>query len=337
MGHSPEFILATFEQLIMEKNKITMNNPNRRTLADYLRLSLYGFVMGSADVVPGVSGGTMAFILGIYDELIDSIRSAVPFLRSLITLKVREAFAVLPWRFLLALFAGIGAAILSLANAMHWALENHPTLIYALFFGLIIASVYVVRNRIRAWKPPVFIAVVAAAVFAFLLVGLRPAQTSEGLWFIFLSGMIAICAMILPGISGAFILVLLGKYQYVLNALTSFNLPVIITFILGAATGIIAFSSILRWLLNHHHDITVGALIGFMLGSLREVWPWKVTRMLGDVPTQVDMVLPAALDMETLTAFGLMVLGFTAVITLEYLAEKSRNPSAQSLPEATRQ
>ena len=309
-----------------------MENTKRRTLADYLKLSLYGFAMGSADVVPGVSGGTMAFILGIYDELIDSIRAALPFLRHLLRLQVREAFAVLPWRFLAALVVGIGIAVLSLANFMHWALENHPTLIYALFFGLIVASVFVVRTRVRRWTAPVILATVVSAVFAFQLVGVRPAQTPEGLWFIFLSGMIAICAMILPGISGAFILVLLGKYQYVLNALTSFNLPVIITFMLGAATGIIAFSSFLRWLLDHHHDITVAALMGFMLGSLREVWPWKITRMVGDVPTQVDMVLPTALNMETFAAFGLMLMGFVAVLGLDYVAEKSKPRAARSQP-----
>jgi putative membrane protein len=307
-----------------------MENTNRRTLADYLRLSLNGFVMGAADVVPGVSGGTMAFILGIYDELIDSIRSAVPFLRQLLRLRFREAFAGFPWRFLLALGLGIVVAILSLANFMHWALETHPTLIYALFFGLIVASVFVVRNRVKRWGLPVLLVTAASAIFAFLLVGLRPAQTPETLWFVFLSGMIAICAMILPGMSGAFILVLLGKYQFILNALTSFDLPVIITFIVGAATGIIAFSNVLRWLLNNYHDLTVAALVGFMLGSLREVWPWKTVHMVGDVPTEVVMVLPGAIDAETLTAIGLMLLGFLAVITLEYVAEKRFQPKLQA-------
>ena len=306
-----------------------MDMTNRRTLPDYLRLSLYGFIMGSADVVPGVSGGTMAFILGIYDELIDSIRSALPFLRELAALRWRAAFAIFPWKFLLALGAGIAIAILSLANVMHWALETHPTLIYALFFGLIVASVFVVRNRIRAWRWPVLLAVAVSAVFAFLLVGLRPAQTPESLWFVFLSGMVAICAMILPGISGAFILVLLGKYQFILNALTSLNLPVILVFMLGAATGIIAFSNVLRWLLNHYHDLTVAALMGFMIGSLREVWPWKETQLVGDVPTQVVPVLPGALDGEVLLALGLMLLGFVAVMTLEYLAEGRHKPVKQ--------
>jgi putative membrane protein len=310
---------------------MTLPNPNRRTLADYLQLSLNGFIMGAADVVPGVSGGTMAFILGIYDELIDSIRSAVPFLRLLIGMRWREAFGVLPWRFLLALGLGIGAAILSLANFMHWALENHPTLIYALFFGLIVASVFVVRNRIRAWVWPVLLMVPISAVAAYLLVGVRPAQTPESLWFVFLSGMLAICAMILPGISGAFILVLLGKYQYILNALTSFDLPVIIVFMLGAATGIISFSNVLRWLLNHHHDLTVAALIGFMLGSLREVWPWKMTHMVGEVPTEVMMVLPTTLGGETFMAIGLMLLGFTAVLTLDRVANQRSKTAVENL------
>jgi putative membrane protein len=221
-------------------------------------------------------------------------------------------------------------AILSLANFMHWALETHPTLIYALFFGLIVASVFVVRNRVKRWGLPVLLVTAVSAVFAFLLVGLRPAQTPETLWFVFLSGMIAICAMILPGMSGAFILVLLGKYQFILNALTSFDLPVIITFIVGAATGIVAFSNVLRWLLNHYHDLTVAALVGFMLGSLREVWPWKSVHMVGDVPTEVVMVLPGAIDAETLTAIGLMLLGFLAVITLEYVAEKRFQPKLQA-------
>lgn len=308
----------------------TPTETNRRSLSDYAVLVLNGFLMGAADVVPGVSGGTMAFILGIYDELIDSIRAAVPFLRRLLTLRLREAFGVFPWRFLIAVAAGIGIAILSLANALHWALENHPTLIYALFFGLIVASVYVVRNRIQHWNFQVLLMIATAAVGAFLLVGMRPAESPNSLLFVFLSGMIAICAMILPGISGAFILVLLGKYQYILGAVTNFDLPVIITFMLGAATGIIAFSNVLRWLLTHLHDLTVAALIGFMLGSLRELWPWKLTHMQGDIPTEVVLVLPETLSGETLAAIGLMLVGFFTVILIEYIAEHTHRRSAQA-------
>jgi len=310
----------------MKENDDCTNNStslnDQRSMTEYLRLSLYGFLMGSADVVPGVSGGTMAFILGIYDELIDSIRAVGPFLSNIVTFRWRDAFSVLPWKFLVFLGSGIIAAILSLANFIHWALETHPTLIYALFFGLITASVYVVRNRIKSWRAPVLIVIALSALFSSLLVGIRPADTPETLWFVFISGMIAICAMIMPGISGAFILVLLGKYQFILNALTSFNLGVIITFIFGAAIGILAFSNVLRWLLNNYHDMTVAALIGFMLGSLREVWPWKITTFVGEIPTQVTLVLPTALNSETLIAIGLILVGFVMVISLEFFAER---------------
>jgi putative membrane protein len=212
-----------------------MDNSSPRTFKDYIGLSLRGFLMGAADVVPGVSGGTMAFILGIYDELIDSIRAIIPFLKDLLQLRWRQAFNDLPWRFLIALGLGIAVAILSLSRFMHWALENHPTPVYAVFLGLIVASVYVVRTRVKAWTPANLLMAVLSTLGAYILVGLTPTQTPEALWFIFLSGALAICAMILPGISGAFILVLLGKYQYILGALNQLNIPAILVFMAGAA------------------------------------------------------------------------------------------------------
>lgn len=291
----------------------TMDNPSPRTFKDYIGLSLRGFLMGAADVVPGVSGGTMAFILGIYDELIDSIRAIIPFLKDLLQLRWRQAFNDLPWRFLIALGLGIAAAILSLSRFMHWALENHPTPVYAVFFGLIVASVYVVRIRVKAWTPANLLVAALTTLGAYILVGLTPTQTPEALWFIFLSGALAICAMILPGISGAFILVLLGKYQYILGALNQLNIPVILVFMAGAAVGILSFANLLRWLLNHYHDLTVAALVGFMLGSLRKLWPWKDA---GEVN-----ILPGAFTSEVALAIGLMVVGFVVVIIIEYLAE----------------
>lgn len=269
--------------------------------------------MGIADVIPGVSGGTMAFILGIYDELIDAIRAVVPFLKNLLTLRWRAAFEQFPWRFLLALVIGIAAAILSLARFLHWALDEHPTLVYSVFFGLIVASVYVVRRRVRAWTWPNLLAVAVFAVGAYLLMGLRPAETPNALWFIFLSGMIAICAMILPGISGAFILVLLGKYQYILGALIGLDIVTVLVFMAGAAVGIVSFANLLRWLLDHYHDLTVAALVGFMLGSLRELWPWKIEKV---------NVLPVTFTSEVALAVGLMLLGFLAVIVIETVAER---------------
>lgn len=298
------------------------NTPQQRTLKDYLRLVLSGVFIGSADVVPGVSGGTMAFILGIYEELIDSIRAAVPFLKNILTLRWREAFAVFPWRFLLAVGLGIGMAILSLANFIHWALEEHPSFIYALFFGLILASIDAVRRRVKSWNFLNLGVAALAAIGAYLLIGLSPAQTPEDLWFIFLSGAIAICAMILPGISGAFILVLLGKYKYVIGALLALDIPVILVFMLGAAVGIIAFSNVLRWLLDHHHDLTVALLLGFMLGALRKIWPWKVYEPISETFTRETNILPSGLTPDVLAAIGLMVLGVVLVFFVESYAAR---------------
>jgi putative membrane protein len=297
--------------------------PKQRTLKDYLRLVLSGVFIGSADVVPGVSGGTMAFILGIYDELIDSIRAAVPFLKNLLTLRWREAFEVFPWRFLLAVATGIGIAILSLAHFLDWALEEHPVYVFSLFFGLILASLYVVRKRVKNWSVSNIAATAVAAIGAYLLIGLTPANTPEALWFIFLSGSIAICAMILPGISGAFILVLLGKYQFILSSLLALDIPVIITFMLGAAVGIIAFSNVLRWLLDHHHDLTVAILLGFMLGALRKVWPWKVYEPVSETFIRESNILPAGPAPEVWFALGLMVVGMALVIGIELFAAKN--------------
>jgi putative membrane protein len=192
----------------------------KRSLLDYFWISARGFAMGAADVVPGVSGGTMAFILGIYDELLDAIHAVdMNFIRRILTFKWKEAFAEFPWKFLLALALGIGTAVLTLANALHWALENKPVYIWAFFFGLIVASIITVRKRVGSWSMVNILAAAAATVGAYILVGLTPSETPHTPILLFLSGAVAICAMILPGISGAFILVLLGKYTYVLAQL----------------------------------------------------------------------------------------------------------------------
>lgn len=295
-----------------------MDKPvSNRTIKDYLGVFLSGFLMGTADIIPGVSGGTMAFIVGIYDELIDAIQAALPFLRDLLRLRWRQAFNNFPWRFLLALVTGIGLAILSLARGLHWALETHPVYVYAFFFGLIVASIFAVRSRVKRWNLPTLLIASGTAVFAFLLVGLTPSQTPDALWFIFISGSVAICAMILPGISGAFILVLLGKYQYILNALLNVQIVPILVFLIGAAFGLLAFSSVLRWLLHHHHDLTVAALLGFMAGALREIWPWKDYLHVEDIPVGDVNVLPSLSTGETWIAFGLMVIGFGLVWLIE--------------------
>lgn len=300
--------------------------PKRRTLREYGGLVLRGFAMGSADVVPGVSGGTMAFILGIYEELIASLRmlGRPEFFKAVVRLQVVHALKLINLPFLLAVGAGIIIAIVTLAQGIKWALENEPVMIWSFFFGLVLASAFVVRTRIKRWSPAAWTALVIGSVGAFVLVGLVPATTPDDLWFIFLCGALAICAMILPGISGAFILVLLGKYSYILNALLERDLATIITFILGCLIGLVSFAQLLGWLFKRYHDLTVALLIGLMIGSLRKVWPWKeeiawMTDRHGErVAIDFHNILPP-LDGDLVAAVALAIVGFVAVVGLEKL------------------
>ena len=244
----------------------------------YIVLALKGCAMGMADVVPGVSGGTIAFISGIYEELLDSIRSVdATALRLLLRFRLAEFWRHINGRFLLPVLLGIAVAIFSLARLMTYLLTNHPIAIWSFFFGLIVASALLVARQIGRgdWRTVLAFAVGAAA--AWWITVATPAETPDDWWFVMLSGAIAICAMILPGISGAFILLLLGKYQYIMHAVGEFDIPVIAVFVIGAAAGIISFSHLLSWLLKHWHDVTVAVLMGFMVGSLNKVWPWKET------------------------------------------------------------
>lgn len=300
-----------------------------RTLPDYFWIGARGFCMGAADIVPGVSGGTMAFILGIYDELLASISAIdLTFIRRILTFRWREAFQEFPWRFLLALALGIGAAILTLANGLHWALENHPSLVWAFFFGLIIASILVIRKRVGMWSAVNVLAAVLAAVGAFVLVGLTPHETPHTPILLFLSGAVAICAMILPGISGAFILVLLGKYRFVVGAVVNFDLLTLALVAFGALFGLIGFVRLLRWMLNKNHDLVVAILTGFLLGSLRKVWPWKLIENLGEDFVRETNILPSAFTGDVALAMLLMLVGIALVLAMEYFAGKTKPDTA---------
>ena len=244
----------------------------------FIVLALIGGAMGMADVVPGVSGGTIAFISGIYEELLDSIRSVdATALRLLLRFRLAEFWRHINGRFLLPVLLGIAVAIFSLARLMTYLLTNHPIAIWSFFFGLIVASALLVARQIGRWDWRTVLAFAVGAAAAWWITVATPAETPDDWWFVMLSGAIAICAMILPGISGAFILLLLGKYQYIMHAVGEFDIPVIAVFVIGAAAGIISFSHLLSWLLKHWHDVTVAVLMGFMVGSLNKVWPWKET------------------------------------------------------------
>ena len=285
--------------------------------------------MGSADVVPGVSGGTMAFILGIYEELLLSIRAGAraPFWRALLKFDVLAALHAVNAKFLAAVLVGIAVAVLTLASGLEWLLENRPVMIWSFFFGLVLASIVTVRKRIRRWEPPLYAALVVGAVGAYILVGAVPVQTPESAWFLFLCGMVAICAMILPGISGSFILVLLGKYQFVLAAVNQRDIVSLAILGLGAVVGIVTFAQILAWLFRRCHDITVALLIGLMAGSLRKIWPWKETvasivdRHGEILPTVQRNYLPPAWTSEISLALGLALAAIVIVMALDRLSE----------------
>jgi putative membrane protein len=304
--------------------------PTERRLPQYAGLTARGFAMGSADVVPGVSGGTMAFILGIYEELIMSIRmiGQPQFWNAVVHFRIGEALRLLNWKFLAAVFVGIFAAILTLAPLIEYLLVNQPVMIWSFFFGLVVASVIVVSGRVKRWNPPVILALLAGTAFAFWIVGLVPVQTPDDWWFLLMSGALASSAMILPGISGSFILLLLGKYEFVINAVNTRDVISLGFVAIGAAVGLVTVAQILAWLFKRYHDLTVAVLIGFMAGSLRKIWPWKevvetaIDRHGEEVPIVLKNVLPpftvnGAFNVEILAALGIAAVGFTAVVLLE--------------------
>ncbi len=248
----------------------------QKTSKKYFFLLARGAGMGAADVIPGVSGGTIAFITGIYQELIHSIKSInKDFFIILFKQGIANAWQHINGNFLLAVFSGILLSIFSLARIISWLLEVYPKLVWAFFFGLIIASALHVGKKIDRWSTgPIISLILGAAIAAFITIA-TPATTPESWWFIFLSGSIAICAMILPGISGSFILLLLGKYEYMLNVIKNFDIATILIFAMGCVVGIISFSNLISWLFKRIPNTTMALLTGFMLGSLNKLWPWK--------------------------------------------------------------
>ena len=301
-----------------------------RTLMDYLGLAARGFAMGAADVVPGVSGGTMAFILGIYEELINSIKDILSpeAARLLLAFKIKEALAALPWKFLLVVGVGILVAIFSLAPYLEWMLINQPVFLWSFFFGLVLASIFTITKRISWGDAKIVGAAIIGAIAAYIIVGMVPTETPDTWWFLFISGFIAICAMILPGISGSFILVLLGKYQDVLSAVNQRDFVTLFFVAAGAAVGIVTFAQVLSWLFKRYHDLTVAVLIGLMVGSLRKIWPWKETiRTITDrhgeiVPIEQINILPAAWTSEVTIALLLAIVGFALVFILDWWASR---------------
>ena len=306
--------------------------PAVRTLREYLGVVARGFAMGAADVVPGVSGGTMAFILGIYEELLHSISTFTrrETLQMVFRLDWRGLWHALPWRFLLALGIGIALAVLSLAQFLEWALEVYPERVWSFFLGLVVASVLIIGRQVP-WRRALVVVAGLFALGAWWIVGMVPTQTPDTPLLLMLSGALAICAMILPGISGSFILVLLGKYQTVLGAVNDRDLVVIGLVGFGAVVGLMSFARVVSWLFRTRHNATIAAITGLLLGSTRKIWPWRDTLEWGvdrhgvAVPLVQQNVLPVGWSPEVGITLLLMAVGFTLVLLLEWQAGRHRS------------
>ncbi|ARM31254.1 DUF368 domain-containing protein [Prosthecochloris sp. HL-130-GSB] len=300
-------------------------------LVHYAPVTARGILMGAADIVPGVSGGTIAFITGIYETLIDSIKSVNAMaLRKLLRLEFREFWRHINGGFLFSLLTGIVISILTLASAIVYLLEHHQMLLFSFFFGLITASAISVAARIHSHSLTAYLSGLSGILLALIVTSLSPVSTPETWWFVFLSGVIAITAMILPGISGSFILLLLGKYSFIMNSIKELNFAVIVIFAAGCTVGITGFSRVLSRLLHRYHDQTILMLAGFMLGSLGKVWPWKAGTPSGIEGDKAILfstnVLPdtylvmTSNDPQTVPAVLLMIAGLVLVAALEYTA-----------------
>lgn len=306
-----------------------------------LYLYLKGLAMGSADVVPGVSGGTMALITGIYGELLDAIRSVdLQVIRELLRLRIRAALARVHWQFLAVLLSGIASAVLFFTRVVPLPvlMRTHPAAVYGLFFGLIVGSVWFVAKDVGTFDLRALAFTLLGTVIGFWVVNLVPTETPEHPLFIFFSGAIAICAMVLPGISGSFILLILRKYEYVLGqvallgtAETLAALTVLVPFGLGILTGIALFTRFLSWLLHRYAKPTMAVLIGFMVGSLWVIWPWQERtyelvrgeeRLLRSEP-----IAPLWGSADLRWGVAMMLIGFVLVVILERLARRAPAPA----------
>ena len=289
--------------------------------------------MGGADVIPGVSGGTIAFISGIYEELLQSIKSIdANAIKLLLRFQVKEFWKSINGNFLACVLAGMATSLLSLAKLMTYWLENFPIYIWSFFFGLILVSSPLILRDIKKWNVATVISFLLGIVIAYIITILTPTQTPDYLWFIFLCGALAICAMILPGISGAFILLLIGKYEYMINALISINIPVIIVFVSGCLIGILSFSRFLTFILAHYRYTTLALLAGFMIGSLNKVWPWKevvafrIDHQGNQVPAFDRSILPwdyfskTGNDPQVFQAILFAALGIFLIVAIEKIA-----------------
>ncbi len=319
-----------------------------RSLVQYATVLFKGLAMGAADVVPGVSGGTIAFISGIYEELIETIHKLdLGFFKIWKQQGFSNAWKEYNIGFLVALFGGVLISVLSLAKVITYLLAEQPIAVWSFFFGLVIASILFVGKQITSWNFKVIIATILATAFSYYITIAEPLGSPDSIWFLFVAGFIAIIAMILPGISGAFILLLLGAYTGVLGILsglvegaTTLNWEVfsgaflkLLVFAAGAIAGLKVFSGALNWLFKHHKNLILAILTGFMIGALNKIWPWKEvlsTRINshGEQVTFLDKsILPNSFDgdAQIVLAIAMAIVGFLVIFLMERFANSKKN------------
>jgi putative membrane protein len=317
-----------------------------KKLSSYLMITVKGLCMGAADVIPGVSGGTIAFLTGIYQELLDSIKSVnKEAIKYLFTFQIKKLWKHINGNFLLALFSGIIISLFSLAELMKYLMVHQPIPLWSFFFGLIVASSLFIIRGISGWRVSDIALLIGGVALGAVVCTLSPTRTPDDLWFIFISGAIAICAMILPGISGSFILLILGKYEYIMARITEFtsgvnvsgNLAVLAVFGIGAVVGILGFSKFLKWLLARWNKETMIVLAGFIVGSLVKIWPWSNTEAIikaqnpevaqnypGNdlIPSETIEQYINSIDLQVTSSVIFATIGFILVAAIEFAGKK---------------
>ena len=300
-----------------------------RSIKDYLFLSFKGLAMGTANVIPGVSGGTIALITGIFEELINSIKSFnLSAIKLLFTGKIKAFAQHINLGFLVAVFLGVGVSIISIAKLFDYLFDHHPVYIWSFFFGLILASIYSVAKTISKVTISVVLTFIIGAAIAITITFLTPATENGEIWYLFMCGVVAACSMILPGLSGSFILILLGNYQLVMiDAVNKLDIKTLAPVAAGAGIGLLGFSHVLAWVFKKFKDQTISLLSGFILGSLPILWPWKeeIIEVFGEKTKVIgyDWHVPTAFNQEVVFAFGFIIIGIISIWLLEKVATKS--------------
>ncbi len=304
-------------------------------MKQYINYFVKGLAVGIANIIPGVSGGTIALITGIFERLINAIKSFDLKAARLLFKGEWKAFVQkTDFYFLLTLFAGVGVAIVALARLFDFLFHNYPVYIWAYFFGLVLSSVYYVGKTVEKWKSSTIISFVVGTAFAIAISLINPATANDNMLYLFLCGIVAICSMILPGLSGSFVLILMGNYQLIaIDAINNRDLSIIIPVGIGAVVGLIAFSHVLSWVFKRYKDQTIAMLTGFILGSLGILWPWKepeyLTNAAGDfimkhgekVIARYSVILPQQMNLEVYAGIGFMILGILSIVVVEQMAQ----------------